>query len=124
METEFQGSPVAGGTFPAGIFKTFVDALVAMKKVKKDTPEVTPAIPAGSSTGGVSDTPPAPDTGSTIEGGGAASPTPAPQQAPAQPEPTQAPSQPEPTPAPQQPATPQDTGGAQPQGGGDAAPQG
>jgi penicillin-binding protein 1A len=124
METEFQGNPVAGGTFPAGIFKTFVDALVAMKKVKKDTPEVTPVIPPGGSTGGVSDTPPAPDTGSTIEGGGASSPTPAPQQAPAQPEPTQAPSQPEATPAPEQPAEPQDTGGAQPQGGGDAAPQG
>ena len=26
METEFQGDPVAGGTYPAGIFKTFVEA--------------------------------------------------------------------------------------------------
>jgi penicillin-binding protein 1A len=124
METEFQGDPVAGGTFPAGIFKTFVESLVAMKKVKKDTPETAPAVPPGTSTGGVSDAPAAPDTGATIEGGGASSPTPAPQQAPAQPEPTQAPSQPEPTPAPQQPSQPAqpppDTGGA----GGDAAPPG
>jgi penicillin-binding protein 1A len=31
METEFQGDPVAGGTYPAGIFKTFVEALVDLK---------------------------------------------------------------------------------------------
>jgi len=28
MKTEFQGEPVAGGTFPAGIFKTFVESLL------------------------------------------------------------------------------------------------
>src|SRR4029079_16559510 len=27
MKTEFQGSPVAGGTFPAGIWKTFMESL-------------------------------------------------------------------------------------------------
>jgi penicillin-binding protein 1A len=123
METEFQGNPVAGGTYPAGIFKTFIESLVALKKVHKDTTEVAPAVPPGTSTGGPSDSPAAPDTGSTIEGGGASSPTPAPQQAPAQPEPTQAPSQPEPTPAPeqqQQSEPPPDAGGA----GGESAPQG
>jgi penicillin-binding protein 1A len=126
METEFQGDPVAGGTYPAGIFKTFIDSLVAMKKVKKDTIETTPAVPPGTSAGGVSDAPSAPDSGSTIEGGGASSPTPAPQQAPAQPEPTQAPTQPQPTPAAtQQPAKPPpDTGGATPDSGGQPAPQG
>jgi penicillin-binding protein 1A len=117
METEFQGDPVAGGTYPAGIFKTFIESLVAMKKVKKDTPDVAPAVPPGTSGGGVSDAPSAPDTGSTIQGGGAASPTAAPKQGPAQPEPTQAPSQPAPTATsqPQQPAEPPpDTGGASP----------
>ena len=57
METEFQGDPVAGGTYPAGIFKTFVEALVGLKKVKKDTTETAPAVPPGSSAGGVSDAP-------------------------------------------------------------------
>ena len=124
METEFQGDPVAGGTYPAGIFKTFIESLVSMKKVKKDTTETTPAVPPGTSTGGVSDAPSTPDSGNTIQGGGASSPTPAPQQAPAQPEPTQAP--PQPTPAPtQQPAEPPpDTGGATPDSGGQPAPQG
>ena len=28
METEFHGEPVAGGTFPAGIFKTFVESIL------------------------------------------------------------------------------------------------
>ena len=39
METEFQGDPVAGGTYPAGIFKTFIESLVGLKLVKKDSPE-------------------------------------------------------------------------------------
>jgi hypothetical protein len=124
METEFQGDPVAGGTYPAGIFKTFIESLVAMKKVKKDTTETTPVVPPGTSTSGVSDAPSTPDSGNTISGGGASSPTPAPQQAPAQPEPTQAPSQP--TPAPTQPPAepPPSSGGATPDSGGEPAPQG
>ncbi len=50
METEFQGDAVAGGTYPAGIFKTFVESLVGLKLVKKDTPdeETTPVVPPGS----------------------------------------------------------------------------
>ena len=71
METEFQGDPVAGGTYPAGIFKTFMEALVGLKKVKKDTTEVVPAVPPGTSTGAPSDAPTVPDTGDAIEGGGA-----------------------------------------------------
>ena len=63
METEFQGDPVAGGTYPAGIFKTFIESLVSMKKVKKDTTETAPAVPPGTSSGGVSDSPTVPDTG-------------------------------------------------------------
>src|SRR5215210_4096545 len=68
METEFQGNPVAGGTYPAGIFKTFIDALVGLKKVKKDSPEVAPAVPPGTSGGGVSDAPSVPGTGEAIDG--------------------------------------------------------
>jgi penicillin-binding protein 1A len=117
METEFQGDPVAGGTYPAGIFKTFVEALVGLKKVKKDTTETTPAVPPGTSTGGVSDSPSVPDPGGAIEGGGAPpASTPVPQQAPAAPAPEQPEQQatPAPTPAAPEPTAAPDTGGAQP----------
>jgi penicillin-binding protein 1A len=126
METEFQGDPVAGGTYPAGIFKTFVEALVGLKKVKKDTTETEPVVPPGTSTGGVSDAPTVPDSGDAIEGGGAPpASTPVPQQeAPAQePAPEQeAPAEPVPEqpaePPPEQPAEPApDTGGAEPGAG-------
>ena len=35
METEFQGSAVAGGTFPAGIWKTFMDQLLNLDPPKQ-----------------------------------------------------------------------------------------
>jgi penicillin-binding protein 1A len=121
METEFQGDPVAGGTYPAGIFKTFMEALVGLKKVKKDTTEVAPAVPPGTSTGAPSDAPTAPDTGGAIEGGGAppaSTPVPQQEEAPAEPTPEQPPEQPaepEPETPPEQPAEPvPETGGAQP----------
>ncbi len=117
METEFQGDPVAGGTYPAGIFKTFIDALVGLKKVKKDTTETTPAVPPGSSAGGVSDSPSVPDTGDAIEGGGAPpASTPVPQQEPVDPAPEpEQPAQPAPETPPEEPAEPApETGGAQP----------
>jgi penicillin-binding protein 1A len=121
METEFQGDPVAGGTYPAGIFKTFIDALVGLKKVKKDTTDTAPAVPPGTSSGGVSDAPTAPDSGS-IEGGGAPpASTPVPQQqSPTEPAPEQdtAPAEPppeQPEAPPEQPAEPApETGGAEP----------
>ncbi|HKG63675.1 MAG TPA: transglycosylase domain-containing protein [Solirubrobacteraceae bacterium] len=125
METEFQGDPVAGGTYPAGIFKTFIDALVGLKKVKKDTTETEPAVPPGASTG-VSDAPSTPDTDGAIEGGGAppaSTPVPQQQEAPADPAPEQeTPAEPPPEqpaePPPDQPAEPApDTGGAQPGAG-------
>jgi penicillin-binding protein 1A len=121
METEFQGDPVAGGTYPAGIFKTFVEALVGMKKVKKDTTETEPAVPPGTSTGGVSDSPSVPDPGGAIEGGGAppaSTPVPQQQETPAEPAPPQQPPEqqatPAPTPAAPEPTAAPDTGGAQP----------
>jgi penicillin-binding protein 1A len=126
METEFQGEPVAGGTYPAGIFKTFIESLVGLELVKKDTPdaETTPVVPPGSAPP-VSEAPATGDTsGDDIEGGGAPAPaSPQTETQPTQPE-TPAPAQPDPAPAPEQPApeTPAepapDTGGA----GAEAAP--
>ena len=124
METEFQGDPVAGGTYPAGIFKTFLESLVGLKLVKKDTPETAPAVPPAVGAP-VTEAPATGDTGGeAIEGGGA---PPAASQEQAAPAPEQ-PADPEPVPAPEQApeapaAPPPETGGAEP-GGGEAAPEG
>ena len=128
METEFQGDAVAGGTYPAGIFKTFIESLVGLKLVKKDSPdaETTPVVPPGSPPP-VSEAPPS--SGDAVEGGGAPTPSdpgvstpeeqaPAPeQQAPPAPEPTAAPETPAPE-TPQEPAP--ETGGT----GAEPAPDG
>ena len=99
---------------------------MGLKKVKKDTTETAPAVPPGTSTGGVSDAPSTPDSGDAIEGGGAppaSTPVPQQQEAPAEPAPEQeAPAEPPPEqpaePPPDQPAEPApDTGGAQPGAG-------
>ena len=127
METEFQGDPVAGGTYPAGIFKTFVEALVGLKRVKKDTPETAPIAPV---TPGAPPTeaPVSGDAGDeAIEGGGAPpaaseepSDDPPGAEAPAE-EHADPPRPPEE--APETPAAPPtETGGAEP-GGGEAAPE-
>jgi penicillin-binding protein 1A len=51
METEFNGQPVAGGTFPAGIFKTFVESALRIYPPKEDEEETeTPVAPAPSAT--------------------------------------------------------------------------
>jgi penicillin-binding protein 1A len=104
METEFQGEPVAGGTYPAGIFKTFVESLVSLKLIKKHEDEpvppgtaspvpgatnAAPTTPAGgtpSTTNGEGGT----GTGGDTSGGGAPEPTPAAQSTP-QPQATPAP---------------------------------
>ena len=107
METEFQGQPVAGGTYPAGIFKTFVESLLDLKRVKKDTPdaETAPVVPPGSSPP-VSEVPSDAATPATTSRAAARPRPPSPdtetQTPPTQPE--QAPAQPEPTAAPEQPA--------------------
>jgi penicillin-binding protein 1A len=108
METEFNGQPVAGGTIPAEIFSTFMQAVLP-KKV-----DVAPTLPAPSTTGPSTAAPqatPAPADGGTT--------TPAPAPAPADP----------PAPAPEtqtQPAPPatggNGTGGTG--GGGATAPPG
>jgi penicillin-binding protein 1A len=46
METEFNGEPVAGGTFPAGIFKTFVESILRIYPPEEDEEETeTPTAP-------------------------------------------------------------------------------
>ena len=51
METEFNGEPVAGGTFPAGIFKTFVESVLRIYPPEEDEEETeTPTAPAPSAT--------------------------------------------------------------------------
>jgi len=54
METEFQGEAVAGGTFPAGIFKTFVESILRIYPPKEDeedteTAPVDPTTPPATS---------------------------------------------------------------------------
>jgi penicillin-binding protein 1A len=91
MKTEFQGQSVAGGTFPAGIFKTFVESLVSMKLVKKDAPSLLPVPSPVPGSSGAAGTTTAPAAAATPQSSGAApsAPTPAPQQQ-ATPAPTQA----------------------------------
>jgi penicillin-binding protein 1A len=109
MRTEFNGEPVAGGTYPAGIFKTFVESILRLHPPKTPTDELPVAPDA-----------PAPGTAAP------ATPTPAPtQQAPAGDGDTGGGTTPEaPTPQPPQPtATPQpDSGGGATPGGGQPTP--
>jgi penicillin-binding protein 1A len=103
METEFQGDAVAGGTFPAGIFKTFVEAILRIHPPPEPKEEETPTAPV---------VPTEPEPVEPVEpaapetGGETAPPEQAPEEqtpAPAEPAPE------EPTPAPggeQAPTTP------------------
>jgi penicillin-binding protein 1A len=126
METEFQGDPVAGGTYPAGIWKTFMQALLKIDPLPKgqggdgtgeETPTPSPGgvPPAGTVAPPTSTVaPPAEGTDGT---GGAApeeAPPPEQEQPPAQEEaPPAQPEAPPPDPAP--PA-------GDPGGGGQTAP--
>ena len=47
METEFNGQPVAGGTFPAGIFKTFVESILRIYPPKEAEEDARDADHAG-----------------------------------------------------------------------------
>ena len=134
METEFNGAPVAGGTFPAAIWQSFVSQAIQFKGYgtddeaedgngdgEPDAPTTTPSTP-GTTT--EQPTTPAPQTSAPSgEGGGddaqtAPEPQSPAQQAPAQQAPAQqAPAQQAPaqtTPPAQQPAP--STGGAAPPG--------
>jgi penicillin-binding protein 1A len=52
METEFNGQPVAGGTYPASIFSTFMESALTIHPPKKPEASVTPsaAVPSTSTT--------------------------------------------------------------------------
>jgi penicillin-binding protein 1A len=115
METEFAGKPVAGGTYPAAIWKSFVESLIAQKLVKRkiETAPTTPGPAPSTGTTAPAQTAPTPaaPSGGTAEGGttqgGGAPPSPKPQ-----------PSQPAAPPA--QAPSPPPSGG----GGGEQAPSG
>jgi penicillin-binding protein 1A len=90
METEYNGEPVAGGTFPAAIFRTFMQSALSIHPPKEPEAEAT-ATPAAPATGTV---PPAtataapttaPDTGGAAPPASTAPPaaTPAPTAPPA-----------------------------------------
>jgi penicillin-binding protein 1A len=105
METEFNGQPVAGGTFPAGIFKTFVESALRIYPPKEDEEEETDTV--------------VPTTPAPVE------PAPAPEEAaPAPAEPAPAPEEVAPAPAEPAPESPaEETAPAPaPEGGGEQAP--
>jgi penicillin-binding protein 1A len=121
MKTEFQGKPVAGGTFPAGIWKTFMEAVLKLDPLPgkpKDGEELAPGTapapgPAAPST-------PAPSAPSAPAPSGGTGGGEAPQEPPA-PEP-----EPQDVPPAEQAPQPQPEGGAAPapSGGGASPPQG
>jgi penicillin-binding protein 1A len=102
MEYEFNGQPVAGGTFPAGIFKTFVESAIRIYPPEEDeeeeTGEVAPTTPAPTEPAPAPTA--APDTGGTT-------PAPAPEE-------TTSVEPPPEEPAPVEPP---------PEGGGEQAPE-
>jgi penicillin-binding protein 1A len=100
MKTEFQGQPVAGGTFPAAIWKTFMDKARSYDDYREEEPEepVAPSPAAPSTPGTAEPTTPAPapdDSAPTGEGGtepeAPAPEAPAPEAAPDEPAPEQEP---------------------------------
>ncbi|MEA2291480.1 MAG: penicillin-binding protein [Solirubrobacteraceae bacterium] len=114
MKTEFNGQPVAGGTFPAAIFSTFMRAVLPQKV---DASALTPTAP--STTGPSTTAPAAPSATPAPSTGGTAPAAPQTQQAPTAPAPS--------TPAPAAPPSGGGGGGGGTGGagtGGGAAPPG
>jgi penicillin-binding protein 1A len=78
METEFNGEPVAGGTYPAAIWKSFVEKALSYKEYGPDEEKddeapisPTPSAPSTPGTTAPETTAPAPDTTAPSgEGGG------------------------------------------------------
>jgi len=102
MEFEFQGQPVAGGTFPAGIFKTFVESILRIYPPKEDVEETeeVPIAPVAPT----EPTPAAPAPTAVPDTGGETAPAPE-----------------EPAPAPEEPA-PEEPAPEEPVPGGEQAP--
>lgn len=126
MKTEYGGSPVAGGTFPAVIWHDFMTSALSIFSQRKAEQDARRA--AGDTSGGSTDTTPPSDSsgsgGSSGGGGGGTTPSGGDQggqgggrQAPSSPAPAPAPT-PAPTPAPSPPASPPSGGGNQGGGGG------
>jgi penicillin-binding protein 1A len=117
MRTEFQGKPVAGGTYPAGIWKTFMESVLRIDPPPepKDTdeaeglPGTTPAPGASATPAPAAPAPAEPEQTAPETGG---------ETAPAQPE-EPAPEQPSDIPPAEQPPTAPEGGG-----GGTTAPSG
>jgi penicillin-binding protein 1A len=105
METEFNGEPVAGGTYPAEIFSSFMNAVLPQKV---DIPPTTAPTAPGTTVPEAGATPAPSDTGGT-DGGGTA-PAPA--------------TEPDPAPQPQTDTAPPAADGGGTDGGGAAAPPG
>jgi penicillin-binding protein 1A len=112
MRTEYRGGPVEGGTFPAQIWRTFMESLLKIDPLPKPKTPVIPTTPAPPSTG----TTPAP--GTTV----APAPTAAPTTAPTPTPPPAATPAPAPTTAPPAGGTGTGTGGTGT--GGTGAPPG
>jgi penicillin-binding protein 1A len=92
METEFAGQPVAGGTYPASIFHSFIAADLAKNPPKDDEEDDVPTTPTTPVEPGAT-TAPAPTA--TAAPTTAPEPTAAPTEAPP-PEPTAPPTEPDP----------------------------
>ena len=118
METEFQGEPVAGGTYPAGIWKTFMQALLKIDPLPKEDGgdgHGQADADAGRGRSAAATTAPAPTAAPPGTGGGTEAPQE--EQPPAQEQP---PAEEPPAEEPVTPATPTDPG----TGGGQTAPEG
>jgi penicillin-binding protein 1A len=75
MKTEYGGRPVAGGTFPADIWRTFMDKTMAvldqrgvLEKLKKEKPDRV--LPNGMKASEYEEAPPAPTLGGGADGDG------------------------------------------------------
>jgi penicillin-binding protein 1A len=127
MKTEFQGEPVAGGTFPASIWKTFMQSVIKLdpppELKEKPTDEAAPgasAVPGAAATTAPS-TPTTPQTQAPqTQGGGTGGGT----TAPAKPQ-NPTPKQPtNPQPAAPAPTAPPASGGGTSGGAGTTQPSG
>jgi penicillin-binding protein 1A len=104
MHTEFAGQPVAGGTYPASIFRTFVEEIQRIYPPKEDVEE-TEEVPVAP----VAPTEPAPVAPAPTAAPQDTAPAPAPEET--EPAPAPAPAEPapeEPVPAPGGEAAPED----------------
>ncbi|MFL5866194.1 MAG: transglycosylase domain-containing protein [Thermoleophilaceae bacterium] len=122
MKTEYGGSPVEGGTFPADIWHDFMTSWIGIRdqrdaeKGKKSGESTTPVVP-------YTPGPSSPSTGGTGSQGGGSDKAPKKQAAPKQKSPS-TPRTPTPAPAPSPTPAPGGGGGGGPGGGGVGAPSG